>query len=86
MDEKKLEEVAQEVGRLDLADHILAWDRKQGVEAWDEEKHAMVPNPLARRCQADKKHGILQMHSNGVALICTVARPSPCTYSEPVSR
>jgi hypothetical protein len=75
-DEKQLEHIAEKVGKLDLADHILAWDRKQHPD-----------NPDARRCQANKAHkGTLQMHGNGAALVCCESRPAPCSYSEPVSR
>lgn len=86
MDEQTIAQVSREVGRLDLADHVLSWDKKQAAEVWDDAKHAMVPNPDARRCQADKRHGVLQMHGRGNALICCVTRPQPCEYSEPVSR
>lgn len=86
MDDATIEKVGEKVARVELGDHILSWDRKQAAEVWNEEKHTMVPNTAARRCQADKKHGILQMHGQGNALVCCVARPQPCTYSEPVSR
>lgn len=75
MDEATIEQVAEKVSRLDRGDHILAWDKKQHPS-----------EPEARRCQADKKHGLLAMHGSGDALICPVARPVPCSYSEPVSR
>lgn len=75
MDETKIERIGQEVGRLDLADHILAWDKKQGHNSAE-----------ARFCKTDRNHGRLQMSGSGVALVCCTMRPQPCGYQEPVSR
>lgn len=93
MEQAAIDQIGEKVGRLETADHILAWDRKQAptlaIEEIDEagEKHyRTVPNPDARRCQANKKHGLLAMHGNGASLVCCESRPSPCSYSEPVSR
>lgn len=86
MDEQHLARVEQEVAHVHLADHLLSWDKKQAREVWDEELHRMVPNVDGRRCQIDGKHGLLQIARNGDALICGVARPTPCDYAEPVSR
>lgn len=71
----KLAAIAEKVGHVDLADHILAWDKKQ-----------TAANPDARYCQHDRSHGLLQMHGSGIKLMCCVTRPTPCDYSEPVSR
>jgi hypothetical protein len=101
MNEQQIARAGQEVGKLDLADHILSWDKKQAREivevtpgtpargpfdAVDTNRYRMVPNPVARRCPIDPSHGILQIGRNGDALLCCVARPTPCDYSEPVSR
>lgn len=94
MDAATIEKVAEKVGKLDLADHILAWDRKQSAmitiaetnEETGETSYRTVPNPDARRCQANKAHGLLAIHKAGNALMCCVARPHACDYSEPVSR
>lgn len=94
MNDKQIDRVGEQVGRQNLADHILAWDRKQqptltmsevdGVTG--ETRYLTVDNPDARRCGANKAHGLLQMHANGHSLVCPVSRPAPCPYSEPVSR
>jgi hypothetical protein len=97
MDDTKIARIGERVGKLDLADHILSWDKKQAREivettvgvpslVGDTNQYRTLPNPDARRCQLDPDHGILQMHASGSQLICCVTRPAPCTYAEPVSR
>jgi len=99
MDEQTIAKVQKEVGRLDLADHILAWDKKQAKETVevtqgvpdlargdDGKRYRTIPNPDARRCQENPEHGTLQMHASGAQLMCCVTRPTPCEYAEPVSR
>lgn len=78
MNEAALEKVAKEVGRLDLSDHILAWDKKQG---------GFPPRPEQRICGMNGQHGRLQMRRDGAALMCCWAKSGVgCEYSEPVSR
>lgn len=99
MDEQAIERVAKHVAHLDLADHILNWDRKQArdtVEVTqgvpnvargdDGKRYRTIPNPDARRCQKNPEHGLLAMHGSGAQLMCCVTRPTPCDYAEPVSR
>jgi hypothetical protein len=86
MDAQTIANIEKHVGRLDLADHILAWDKKQAREVWDKKKRVMIPNPTARHCQHNPEHGHLQMHASGAQLMCCVTRPVPCDYAEPVSR
>lgn len=85
MDDQDITRVGQTVAKLDLADHLLSWDRKQGREVWDPELHRLVPNVDGARCPVDG-HGLLQIHASGLSLICGVTRPTPCDYAEPVSR
>lgn len=77
MEAAVIDRVAEEIGKVDLSDHILAWDKKQG---------GFPPTPEQRICQLHPPHGRLQMHANGASLICAHARPVPCGYQEPVSR
>ncbi len=84
MDEQKLAQVEKEVGRLDLSDHILAVDRKQGRDRRDGQSGK--PASDQRVCKHDEDHGLLSMHASGTVLICAVSRPQPCGYNEPVSR
>lgn len=98
MDEQSIERAGLEVAKLDLADHILAWDKKQAPhivevtpgaissDVFDTNQYRIVPNPEGRRCAIDPSHGMLQMHANGSQLLCCATRPTPCTYAEPVSR
>jgi len=86
MDDQTLAKVEHDVARLNLADHIIAWDKKQIREVWDPDLRRLVPNPTARLCQTDLAHGVLQMHANGAVLMCCATRPTPCDYAEPVSR
>lgn len=86
MNEQHIDAVGKAVANQSLADHILAWDRKQAPEVWDAEKHALVVNTAARLCQVDASHGRLQMHASGHQLMCCATRPTPCEYAEPVSR
>lgn len=98
MDDHAIEQAGRTVAHRDLADHILSWDKQQAREivdvtgdgspydVIDTRQYRIVPNPEARRCQADPSHGILQMHASGNQLMCCVTRPTPCTYAEPVSR
>jgi hypothetical protein len=86
MDEKKIARVGHQVAQLNLADHILSWDKKQAREVYSPVLERVVPNVDGRRCQADETHGLLQMHASGLSLICGVCHPVPCDYAEPVSR
>lgn len=89
MEAQAIEKVAKEVGRLDLSDHILSWDKRQGGFPHDSEMKDAEGKPLAeppRLCQHVKAHGRLQMRADGAALMCTATKPSHCTYVEPVSR
>lgn len=74
MDDKAIEKIAERVQHVDLRDHILSWDRKQGGEL----------NDSQRLCPT---HGNrLTIRGDGNVLICGVTRPTECQYSEPVSR
>jgi hypothetical protein len=100
MDEQAIERAGRHVAHLDLADHILSWDKKQAreivevtpgdpadlVQGFDSQRYRLVPNPEARRCPVDPSHGMLQMHASGSQLMCCTTRPTPCDYAEPVSR
>lgn len=86
MNDQAIDRIERDVSTRNLADHILAWDRKQAREVWDAEQHKLVPNTGARLCQADIAHGALAMHASGHQLMCCVTRPTPCQYAEPVSR
>lgn len=99
MDDKSIERAGRQVAHLDLADHILSWDKKQathvvdvtlgprgGEGLFDDNQYRIIPNPDARRCPHDPSHGALQMHASGSQLMCCSTRPSVCDYAEPVSR
>lgn len=75
VDEKTAETIRERVGKMDLRDHILAWDRKQGLDS-----------PDARMCQWNPAHGRLQVHGSGHLILCGVQRPSACQYQEPISQ
>lgn len=98
MNTEHIERVGREVAHLDLADHILSWDKKQATHVvevtpgnapygpFDTNQYRTVRNPDARVCQTDPAHGNLQMHASGSQLMCCATRPTPCEYAEPVSR
>jgi len=100
MDEQAIERAGRHVAHLDLADHILSWDKKQArdivevtpgntadtIYGFDSNQYRIVPNPDARRCPVHPAHGVLQMHASGTQLMCCTVRPMACDYAEPVSR
>lgn len=95
MDASAIERVGLKVATLDLADHLLNWDKKQAKETVevtlaadprDPTLYRTIPNPDARRCPVDPSHGILQIHASGAQLMCCTTRPTLCDYAEPVSR
>lgn len=88
MDAATIEKVAEKVGKLDRADHILAWDKKQAGWPHDSERPRADGDPAIeppRLCKTNKDHGRLQMHGSGDMLICCAHRQG-CEYREPVSR
>jgi hypothetical protein len=99
MDDKSIERAGRKVAHLDLADHILSWDKKQARESIavtqgvpdfsrddDGRRYKTIPNPTARACPIDPSHGMLQIHGSGAQLMCCTVRPTVCDYTEPVSR
>lgn len=94
MNAQSIERAGREVGRLNLADHILSWDKKQARETIEvtrgllpaDDRYRTIPNPTARVCQKDPSHGMLQMHGSGQQVMCCAMHPTPCDYAEPVSR
>jgi hypothetical protein len=94
MDDQTIDRIEREVSHVTLADHLLAWDKKQATHVTEivrgggltPDRHVLTVNPDARRCQKDPAHGLLQIHASGAQLMCCVTRPTVCDYAEPVSR
>ena len=86
MDDPSLAKIEQDLSHQTLADHIIAWDKKQARETWDPDARRLVPNPTGARCPRDPEHGLLTMHGSGHQLICAATRPIVCDHAEPVSR